>query len=70
MKDCIDQNPSECSDLILDPSALVARHISHKFELDDTCKIQWYHGTIVGYDAATKNTKSRMMERENIAILT
>ena len=65
----IDQNSSECSECsehIQDPSGLVGKHISLKFETEDTREIQWYHGTVVAYDTASKTMK----ERRNIAILT
>lgn len=50
----IDQNSSECSELIQDPGALVGKHINHKFETDDTNEIKWYNSAVVGYDTATK----------------
>ena len=50
----IDQNSSECSELTEDPNSLVGKRISHKFETDDTREIVWYHGSVIGYDMATK----------------
>ena len=37
-----------------DPSSLVRRHISHKFELEDTNDIKRYNGMVVDYDTYTK----------------
>ena len=29
-------------------------HIQHRFEIDNTSEVKWYHGTVIGYNAATK----------------
>ena len=48
LSEYIDQNSSECTELIRDPGALVGKHINHKFEIDDTNEIKFYNGTVVG----------------------
>ena len=50
----IDQNQSESSKFIKDPGSLVGRDVTHKFEVDETGEIKWYHSTVIGYDLATK----------------
>lgn len=50
----IHEHPTECSELIQDPSVLVGKHISHKFEIAGSREIRWFGGTVVGYDMATK----------------
>ena len=63
LSDYIDQSSSECPEFIRDPSALVGRCITHKFETDDTGEIKWYSGTVLHYDMATK-THEIMYEGE------
>ncbi len=48
------QSTFESSDFIQNPDSLVGRHISHKFEVEDTSEFKWYHGTILSYNSATK----------------
>lgn len=50
LSEFIDNHPSD----LPDPASLVGRRICHKFELEDTLEEQWYYGSILGYDAATK----------------
>ena len=50
LSDFIEQNPVEC----LDPTVLVGKHVSHKFELEDTRETRWYCGKVISYDPATK----------------
>ena len=50
----IDQSSSECSSYIEDPISMVGKHIQHRFEIDNTSEVQWYHGTVIDYNDATK----------------
>ena len=54
LADYIDKYILECSEYIQDPSFLVGRHISHRFEVDDSDKLEWYNGTVVSYNAVSK----------------
>ena len=47
----IERNSTE---FFQDPASLIGRHISHKFETEETREVKWYHGTVVGYDMVAK----------------
>ena len=49
-----DKNTSKSLKFIQNPGSLVGRDVSHKFKVDETGEIRWYHGTVIGYDLATK----------------
>ena len=55
----IDNNPLEHMDYFQDPSTLVGKEIRHKFIVADTNTFEWYHGTIVDYDALEKKHEIR-----------
>ena len=50
----IDQSSSDCSSYVEDPSSMVGKHIQHRFEIDNTSEVKWYHGTVIDYDTTTK----------------
>ena len=33
---------------------MVGQRVCHKFELEETQEEQWYYGSVIGYDVATK----------------
>lgn len=61
----IDQHSHELSSFISNPSTLVGRQISHKFELEETNEMKWYTGSVVDYDYDTKTHKVLYDGEEN-----
>lgn len=45
----IDKNTSKSLKFIQNPGSLVGRDVSHKFKVDETGEIRWYHGTVIGW---------------------
>ena len=52
-------------DYFQDPSTLVGKEIRHKFILADTNTVEWYHGTVVDYDALKKKYEIKYDDEEN-----
>ena len=50
----IDNNPFKHKDYIQDPSTLVGKQIRHKFVVTEMHHEDWYHGTVIDYDACEK----------------
>ena len=54
----IDQNSvTELSPYVKDPSTLMGKRISHKFQLEDSEELLWYCGTVIEYDPHEKMHK-------------
>ena len=53
--DFIDQHAPECLNysIIKEPTTLIGKHIQHRFEVDNTGTVKWYHGIIITFDPST-----------------
>ena len=54
LSEFIEQNPDGFREFLQDPASLVGKHISHKFEVEDTREVKWYSGRVISYNPATK----------------
>ncbi len=67
----LDDHPIEFehTSYLENPSSLIGKRIRHKFVVGDTNIVEWYHGTIVNYDAVEKEHKIQYDNEEELCSL-
>ena len=57
LSEFIDQHAPECLNysIVKEPTTLIGKHIQHRFEVDNTGTVKWYHGTIIAFDPSTNS---------------